>query len=346
MFDANLARVSRGLTASAALCAGLLLPGRACAQDPHPTLLAYKAPADCPAVGDFQRSVERRSTRIHFVDEGTHDRELSIVLHKDGDYTVGELRLIEASGGLRQRSVRFTTCAEAVEGLALIATVSLDPQVLLAAPKPVPETPPSGAPAPEPRPSPPRPRPSPPADHTPALGLGIGAELNAYFNALKRAGLGGSLFLDAGSLSGHLFAPTIHVLITHVEQVGPLETAANANFTLTLLGLRACPLRIGGDVLVFRPCAAISGGGLHTTSEEATARFRPYVSWGGTGLLSIRLGELVEIVGDAGVGVPVIRDTFWFGNCDGRGNGSACTRIWKTPALYMSTGLGFRLRLP
>jgi hypothetical protein len=51
----------------------------------------------------------------------------------------------------------------------------------------------------------------------------------------------------------------------------------------------------------------------------------------------------VEIVGDAGVGVNLIRDTFTFGPCS---SAADCTQVGKTPPLYISTGLGFRLLLP
>jgi hypothetical protein len=345
LFDAKVARLSRGLAASAVLCAIALTAARARAQDPQPTLLAYKAPADCPAVGDFQRSVQRRSARIHFVDEGSHDRQLSIFLRKDGDFTVGELRLIEASGTLRQRSVRFTTCAEAVEGLALIATVSLDPQALLEAPGPVPETPPTPPPrsphsqAHEPMAA------TPPLQLTPGVETEIGAELNAYFNALPKTAFGGTVFMDVSSTSRHWLSPSIRGAISHVERLGLSDPAGQANFTLTLLSLSGCPLRIGGDIVVFRPCATLSGGALHTRgtdTNDAPATTRQYFSWGGSGMFSARLGELLEIVGDAGVGVTLIRDQFSFGVCPGDG----CHQFWKTPELYLSTGLGFRLRLP
>jgi hypothetical protein len=355
LVDAKVARLSRGLAASAVLCAVALTARRACAQDLHPTLLAYKAPADCPPVGDFQRSVERRSARIHFVDEGSHDRELSIVLHKDADYTIGELRLIEPNGTLRQRSVRFTTCVEAVEGLALIATVSLDPQALLEAPKSVPEKPAEAA-KPVIRPRPVErtvaPRVAPPEDSS-GLETKVGVEFNTYFGALPKPAIGGTVLMDIGSGSRHVFAPLIRGAITHVERLGlPVEspsepqTSAEANFALTLVSLSACPLRIGGNVVVFRPCAVVSGGALRasgTDPRDPQARTRPYWSWGGAGMLSVRLGQLLEIVGDAGVGMPLLRDTFTFGDCVG--SRASCT-FWKTTPLYISSGLGLSLLLP
>ena len=357
------ARLSRGLAASAVLCAVQFGARGARADDQGPTLLAYKAPADCPAAGDFQRSVQRRSTRIHFVDEGSHDRELSIILRKDGDFVVGELRLIEQNGTLRQRSVRFNTCVEAVEGLALIATVSLDPQALLEAPGAVSPTPSAATPTATPAPTsstppnrPPRAEPKPiqPTPTNPlmpdpsGIETNVGAEFNVYFNALPGPAFGGGAFIDVGAASRHLFSPLIHAAITHVERIGfqpttqlpPSELNAEANFALTLVTLAGCPLRIGNETLAFRPCAAVSAGDLRswsTHTDISLARNSGYLSWGGSGMLLLRLGELAEIVGDAGVGVTVTRYNFQFDNL---------VTFPGTGQLYISTGLGFRLRLP
>jgi len=356
LFDAKVARLSRGLAACAVLCTFVLSAGPARAEDLHPTLLAYKAPADCPPVGDFQRSVQRRSTRIHFVDEGSHERELWVFLHKEGDFTVGELRLIEQNGSLRQRSVRFTTCAEAVEGLALIATVSLDPEALLSRAHPVPETSPAvpdeTPPAPTTtarrKPKAPPPPPPEPAEESAALEAKVGLEPSVLFRAVpKAAAFGGTLFGDLGSSSRHLIAPVFSLAITHVRRYGVAgdssDAISRANFALTLFTLSGCPLRIGGNVVVFRPCAQASGGVLRawgTETNDAQAATRGYLSWGGAGVLSVRVSERVEIVGDAGVGVNLLRDTFTFGRCS---NPSDCTQVGKTPPLYISTGLGFRL---
>jgi len=356
LFDAKVARLSRGLAACAVLCACALTAGQAHAEDLHPTLLAYKAPADCPPVGDFQRSVQRRSTRIHFVDEGSHERELWVFLHKEGDFTVGELRLIEQNGSLRQRSVRFTTCAEAVEGLALIATVSLDPEALLSGVHPVPETSPAEpaktAPPPRktPRPrakAPPLPPPEPPQESS-EFEAKVGLEASVLFRALpKAAAFGGTAFGELGSSSRYLIAPVFSLAFTHARRYDiagdSSDAISRANFALTLFTLSGCPLRIGGNIVVFRPCARVSGGVLRawgTETNQPQTATRNYWSWGGAGVLSVRVSELVEIVGDAGVGVNLIRDTFTFGRC---ASPSDCTQVGKTPPLYISTGLGFRL---
>jgi len=348
LIPATLARRSRRLGASAVLCTLALTSTQALGQDLEPTLLVYRAPPECPLVGDFQHSVERRSSRIHFVDEGSHARELSIFLRKDGDLTIGELRLIEANGNLRQRSVRFPSCADAVEGLALIATVSLDPQALLGDTKSVPQPPPEPPPKRPETPRPPAPAttppPLPPARKTRerSLEVALGAEANAFFRLFPEPAFGGSLFVDVGSGSRHWFAPELRGAITYVMRDGVLGDVqdSRANVKLALVTVLGCPVKFGGSTLVFRPCAFIAGGDLYTRGSGSNeSNYNAQLSWGGAAQLTLHVAKQLEFVGDANVGVTAIRDRFWFATPD-------FSVAWTTPAVYISTGLGFRVLLP
>jgi len=311
------------------------------AQELGPTLLSYRAPEGCPSAADFQRSVQRRSARVRFVDDGLHDRQLSVSMRKDGDFTRGELRLSEPDGSLRQRNVRFTTCLEAVEGLALIAVVSLDPQALLqpekpAEPEPVPASPtkPPLAPAK----APPR-RESAPAPQQSRTELALGGELNVAIRALPATALGGSLFVDVALGSRSWFAPMFRTAISHVERRGLPSGGAEANFTLTLARLSMCPMRLSGGFLALRPCAFASGGALYAWGSETTnlqQRTRPYGALGGSLMLFARASQVVEIVADFAVGVSLLRDSFGFGQ----------DQPWKTPGLYLSSGIGARFVFP
>ena len=323
------------------------------AQELGPTLLSYRAPNGCPSAAEFQRSVQRRSSRVRFVAEGSHDRQLSITMRKDGGFTHGELRLIEVDGSLRQRHVRFTTCSEAVEGLALIAVVSLDPQALLepekpAEPAPGPANAPATASTPASTPAPAREAKPPPTatklppnlDPGPAapqkgMQLALGAEFNVAFRALPATALGGSLFVDVAPHSESWFAPLFRGAISHVERRGLSRGDAEANFTLTLLTVSACPLRLASGFLVWRSCAFASGGALHAWGSQTTnlqQRTRPYGALGGSAMLFGQISQSVEIVADLAVGASLVRDSFGFDQ----------EQPWETPALYLSSGIGAR----
>jgi len=307
------------------------------AQPLEPTLLSYRAVDGCPEVAEFQRSVQRRSARVRFVDEGSHARELSITLSKEGDFTIGELRLIERDGTLRQRSVRFSSCPEAVEGLALITVVSLDPQALVSPPPeqppPAPPTPPK---PPAPVPVPPRKKsPAPPAPSAARPEVALGAQFDALFHVVPSAALGGELFVDVASPSRAWLSPLFRLSASHTERRGIPAAGSEANFTLTTGTLRACPLRLGDDRIVVRPCAFATGGALHawgTHNANPQTLTRQFWAWGGSAQVFLRATQAVDIVADLGVGAPILRDQFSFQEAD----------FWKTPALYLSSGVGLR----
>ena len=315
----------------------LLVASPLCAQDLGPTLLSYRAPEGCPDAADFRRSVQRRSARLRFVEEGAHDRELSIAMRKDGDFTNGELRLTERDGSLRTRNVRFTTCSEAVEGLALIAVVSLDPQALLDPDKPVSVSVPVAAvnpPASETQ-APTQRAPVVPAAPSSKTELALGGEFNVAFRALPATALGGSLFVDLASGSEAWFAPLFRAAVSHVQRRGLESGGGEANFTLTLLTLSACPLRLAAGPFALRPCAFASGGALYAWGSQTTnrqQRTRPYGAVGGSVLLLARISQPLEIVADLALGATLLRDSFGFDP----------QQPWQTPALYLSSGIGAR----
>lgn len=362
LVDAMHVRTVRCFIAGVVLSAALLRASALCAQESEQTLLVYRANEGCPAVADFQRSVLRRSRRVRFVEQGPHVRELSIVIRKEGLATRGELRLVEGDGRVSQRSVRFTTCAEAVEGLALIALVSLDPHALLESndaehdPAPAPGDVAPAPPAPTTPPkkvTPPTPatnvtpkrdateKDSPPTPQSAQkTRVALGAAFNVAPSALPETALGGSAFLDFALPASSYFAPLFRLALSHVERRG-LSSAdgAEANFTLTLATGSVCPLRLAGGVLEFRPCGFASGGVLYASGAQTTnlqQRTRPYGAVGGAALVAVRASQAFDIVADLAVGATLLRDTFGFEQ----------DQPWQTPALYLSSGIGARFVFP
>ena len=325
--------------ASLALAAALLAR-HAHGEPLAPTLLSYRAPDGCPEVAEFQKSVQRRSARVRFVDEGSHERELSIALSKDGQNTIGELRLIERDGSLRQRNVRFSSCAEAVEGLALITVVSLDPQAIL---EPAPKAAAPEEPTPKPAAKPEAPQPLAAATLAPIapraapgrLETALGGEFVAGFHELPQTALGGALFVDLASNSPSWFAPLLRIALAHSERRGVSAGDAEANFALTEATLAACPVRLGDRAISLRPCAFTSLGALRVWSSDDSdphARTRPHWAWGGSAFVFLRVSQITDITADFGVASTLIRDRFELQQ----------TPFWQTRALYLSTGIGLR----
>jgi hypothetical protein len=337
LVDAMAGRLRHGLVAGAVASTALLTASALLADELVRIGLSYRAAEGCPEAATFRRAVERRSSQVRFVGVGSGQRELEIALRTEGDATVGELRLTEPDGSVRQRSVSFGSCAEAVEGLALITAVSLDPQASLAAesetrPAPV------ARPAPE-APPPQRPRRAVPASRGRAFEAGLGVELDASFNALAATALGGALSVDVASTSDAWFAPLLRGTFSHLELRGVSQGGGEASFSLTLATLAGCPVRLGSSWLSLRPCAFASGGALHAwgsgSTPDAQARTRPYWSWGGSLLLLVRATQTVDIVSNLGVGSPLVRDQFRFD----------ADPFWRTPTVYVFSGIGARFVL-
>ena len=345
-------RTFRRLSACAALSVALLVAPRLHAQErvaTLPTLLSYRAPESCPSGADFQLAVQRRSASVRLVLQGAHDRELSIVIHKEGEATHGELRLLEHDGPTRQRSVRFTTCEEAVEGLAMIAVLSLDPQALLepenteqlasavAGTSPVTA---ANTPAKQDLVAKGSGQDAAPAKQRPKTSVALGGSFNVAPSALPAAALGGSLFLDVASNSRSRFAPLLRMAVSHFERRGlSSDGGPEADFTLTLATVSACPLRLAASRLELRPCAFVNGGVLYARGSGTTnpqQRTRPYGAVGGSLLLLVRVSQAFEIVMDLSAGATLLRDSFGFEQ----------DQPWQTPVLYLSTGIGARFVFP
>ncbi|HYP77206.1 MAG TPA: hypothetical protein VER12_14655 [Polyangiaceae bacterium] len=340
LVDAMHERTVRNFSACVVLSVLLLGSRRLHAQELGPTLLSYRAPDGCPTAADFRRSVGRRSSHVHLIDEGPHDRQLSIVIRREGEATHGELRLAEKDGRASQRNVRFTTCSEAVEGLALIAVVSLDPQALLEPTKPQEESPRASAAPPKPAaiqtPAPMKREPLPAATPREKTLVALGAAFNVAPSALPATALGGAVFVDLASSSTSWFTPLFRLALSHVERRGlSSSSGAEANFTLSLATLSVCPLRLAGGFLEFRPCAFAGGGVLNARGSQANnpqQRTRPYGALGGSGLLFAQASQAIDIVADIALGATLLRDSFGFEE----------DQPWQTPALYFSSGIGVR----
>lgn len=345
----------RGLAVRGALSAALLAARTLHAESGAPILLSYDAPAECPDVAEFERQVGQRSSQIRFVSEGPHARELTVQLRRVRDQLNGELDLIESGGPARRRTMRFRSCVEAVEGLALIAVMSLEPGA--GGPQQPPEPaersapsesePAASEPSAPPRAAPARATPAtrstlvtspkPPTSSSLQLALGAGAEAATEFSF---PALGGTLFLDVQSGSRTWLAPLVRLAVSHWERraVTAPDSTLEAHFAFTLATLSACPVQWDARALVLRPCLNLELGAVHSWASRASdvrGASNPFISWGGSLLLLVPLGQLFELYADAGLNANLIRYHFEFQN----------QPFLSTPELYVSTGVGFRLHL-
>jgi hypothetical protein len=299
------------------------------------TRLELRVPEGCSSAEDFSARVARRSKRIRFVSSGGH-RTLIVEIQKSAGGIRGAVTVVEGDGSLRKRQLRAKNCEEASEGLALIATVTLDPDALTAEPEPEPE--PAAAPAPaQPKPPPTQraaPGPTPAAVEQaspPRLSVGLGLTLLARMapELVPGASLEAALEVNPGQI----VSPFVRLSVLHAQRRGVPDRGGEASFAFTLPTLDVCPVRIGTRAFAVRPCAFASVGLLKVWGDAAVeneTHTRLFAAAGGAFWLGLRLSEAIEIVADLRAILPLRRDRYAFDD----------VVFWRTPRLGFSSALG------
>jgi hypothetical protein len=331
--------------AAAALALAFSLDAARSLAEPEsePIHFELRGPDGCNGSEDFAAHVRKRSARIRLI-PGPAPRSLVVVIREAPSGTFqGSVRVSERGGRGRARQLKASSCAELVEGLSLIATVTLDPDALLAEPeaeqKPEPETqpeprkalpPPSTPRKPEARPEPPRPSPRPAEESS---RWSFGASAVALFNQAPAIAPGAAAGVALELQPGRILSPFVRVSVLHAQRRHVAEAGGAASFAFTLPTLDFCPVRLGPRAVGVRPCLYGSLGmleawGSATAGGETHRRLTG--SGGGALWLGVRVSEVFEIVLDGRLGALAPRDRFGF---DGRG-------FFTTPALGFSAGLG------
>ncbi len=284
--------------------------------------------------------VRRRSARIRLLSEAPGARSLIVEIHPPDAAGAlnGSVTLVEPDGATRARKLKAKSCDEAMEGLSLIATVTLDPEALLS--EPAAEPPPPAAPppaAPPPAAPPPVAQPAaPPARKAAAVvryRLSFGLEGSALFQASPEPAFGGSAALAFEARAGEVWSPLLRLSLLHAQRRGLAQGAGEANFAFTVPALDVCPVRLGPSLLAIRPCAFGSIGLLKVWGSEAYEKEAHARAWGSAGaslLLAVRLSKTLEIIADGRAGLALVRDEFAF---DG-------VSFFKTRPLLFSAGAG------
>lgn len=319
----------------------MALPARA-QQNPAPaaTRFEFRAPAGCSSAEDFATRVSKRSSRIRLVSDATVRRSLLVEVQQavSGGPLRGTVTVVEADGTTRTRRLKAATCAEAVEGLALIATVTLDPDALVG--EPAPEAPAPVEPKPEVKPPPVKPpavKAPAPAPRRPSRGepyrLSLGLAGSVLLNTAPEPALGGSASLGVELSPGRVLSSLLRLSVTHVQRRGISEQAGEAAFAFTLPTLDICPVRVGPRAFGLRPCGYGSVGllevwGRGTRLDES--HVRPFAAAGLALWAGWRISEAFEIIADGRAGLALTRDEFAFD----RGV------FFKTPTTGFSAALG------
>jgi len=131
----------------------------------------------------------------------------------------------------------------------------------------------------------------------------------------------------------------IQVAAAHHQRAGWTTKDGTADFSLDVMTLDLCPLRLGRHAVAAHLCAGAALGRLTVTGTDTFSprtQSRPFVSAGGAILLTVAPHPRVELTASVAPQVALIRDHFRFNP----------NVFYDVPALALSFGLGAALTFP
>jgi hypothetical protein len=285
----------------------------------------FTAPEGCGSRADLIARITRRSERIQFVAEPEPPRKLAVAIAAEGEALVATLELEQPSGRRSSRTLRAATCDEALEAVALVAAVSLDPTASTAPERELPPTPPPAAetPAAPVTQAPASKAVTAPDEQSETLNIGVAAVVLGQASwgpapsLLPGIGFALAVVLDTGTP----FSPMARASYVHSGGGGfnPETGTGQAAFELNQGALELCPVRFGSRSAAIFPCPFFTGGRLLAQGSEtleAETHSRPWWVVGGALLALFRPVGPLELQLSGSVGIPLIRDTFQFGPAD------------------------------
>ncbi|HEY3498386.1 MAG TPA: hypothetical protein VGK73_27015 [Polyangiaceae bacterium] len=306
-----------GRSLAIALAASELAAQPAADADAVRASVDYVAPPGCGSRAELVTRITRRSERVR-IDTEASPRRLRVEIAGDGERFAARLELEQPSGRRSSRTLAASSCDEALEAVALVAALSLDPTAKTAPEAELPQAVPTSTatlppPAPQLEPA------APPAESAETIHFRASLSLlgSAVWGpapaALPGVGLSTALGLERDSI----FAPALRLTYVHFGRGGfiPDEGVGEASFQLDQGSLELCPLRLGGRRAAVAPCLLATGGRLLATGSgavEVQRHSRPWWVLGGSVWGVLRPGGALELSLAAWLGIPLIRDTFQF----------------------------------
>jgi hypothetical protein len=346
--------------------------------------LTVDADEECASAAAVAARVQQRSRRIEFVShtDGIPSLRVAIRAGGAGD-RVAELAVQWPDGRRSERQLSARGCAAALDALALLVAMALDPAALGEdgeragaggqeagrgkggaagkqsggvgpeegpgpGPSPSPNPRPDPSPSPSPNPEPdPEPEPEAEAEAEPGPESESGADSDAdqsrghgepNFLGLAHVAVGASAQLVAGlaprvmpgvglyallALNGDgPWAPAVELQVAHAWAYGLRQPAiegvhlrGDADFELQSARLDACPLGLQRPPFAARACVAGVIGRLVATGSDSyspQSHAELWASLGGSVLVTVGLGDLIELQAGFGAGRPLRRYDFAF----------------------------------
>jgi len=290
--------------------------------------LTYAAPADCPDRDEFVRRVESRtrSGSLAPADPSSVAR-LDVAVHDLPGHVAAEIVVTDDRGLAASRRIDAPTCSEAVDAIALITAVTLDP-----AARPAATTPPVPEPvAPEPTPSPSTRARGPSRVH---LRLSAAPTLSSAPSPSVRVGAEGavSALFELGAPWGLLS----WVGARFGAAVGDTTNEGRASFQSWALVAALCPA-YEHRAWLLQACATVEEGRVSATgsdTENPKHTDRPWTAVGPGASVEWAVVPPLSLGVDAEALFPLVRDHFLLGS----------EAVYRVPAVAPRAGVRVILR--
>jgi len=297
------------------------------AQDPTDIVVRYSGPPGCSSAAEF---IERATPRLPGLAliEGQGDVGLEVILTENQSGVAAELVIHLEDGGSLSRSIQASTCDEATEAIAFVASVALDPgardPVVVQSARP-----PEGDGSHRATSDGARDEALEDDDaaggaergrrgrRSPSAGggglLGVGAAL--AFGVAPSTMLGPELSLRWSARRPGAWSPALLLDAQYLILEGHEEAAGVAAFHQGRANVAFCPSAFRVGVLSGRPCLGMAGGWVESEGSDTETpgqATRPYFDTNLGGHLEVALGRQSAVILSGYVGVPWIRDSYRF----------------------------------
>jgi hypothetical protein len=325
----------------------------------------YQAPNGCPDALALIAAIASRSPGASAVAPEAAAVRFRVELSVDGHDTLW----VDLPEGSSRREFEANSCAEALESMAVIASMVLeaDPKARLSATEAaVPSAPAAGQPAPsvvvEPIPAAKRPAPPAPAPLAPAarreneiarapgrdhrsrklrFSVSAGGALEAA--VAPSPPWGATAGVEASLTRARFLAPSLRAE-TFVSSKGVERTArGEGSFWLWTGRLSACPVRLAlAQPFRLLPCLAFDAGSLHAQGGGAATHTKkqtmPWLAGGAMLRAQLDVWRGLSLEASGSVRALARRDSFIFSRPD--------SLVYAVPALSWGLAAGVSLRLP
>lgn len=271
---------------------------------PKQVPLAFDGDPGCNDQRRFLDSFHERLDTVRLLPD-EQGALVQVTITSSGEGFEASLSILLADGETLRRTLRANTCEEAVDVIAFVASVALDPAsrdpIKLRERKP------------EPDPEPEEPPPSEPKPVSPRFSLGLqGMGLLAV---APDPMIGGQLFAGLSQMAPGWWSPSARVALSSAIRNGRVTEGGTADFSLMQAGVHLCPSRAMLGIFLVRPCVTTSGGVIRAEGREtydARSVNRPWIASGAALLMGLDIHPHLNLIADVEAGFPWIADDFLF----------------------------------